>query len=108
MARKDSCIIVGRCGGFCLKDHPRLLDVYIYAPYEKRMENCLNRLGMNEKTAKKMIAEVDAARENYHRLYIPGYKTPFSCSDLCIDSSAFGVRGTAEVIADAARRKFGW
>lgn len=106
-ARGKSCIIVGRCGSFCLKNQPRRLDVYIYAPYEKRLENCISRLGMSEKAAKKTIAEVDAAREKYHRLYIPGYKNPFSCSDLCLNSSAYGVKGTAEIIADVVRRKFG-
>lgn len=106
-ARKKSCIIVGRCGSFCLKGQSRLLNVYIYAPYESRLENCVSRLAMSERTAKKTIFEVDAAREKYHRLYIPGYKNPFSESDLCLNSSAYGVKGTAEIIADVARRKFG-
>ncbi len=105
-ARKESCIIVGRCGSFCLKDHPRLLNIFIYAPYEKRLENCVERLGMTEKTAKKTLSEVDAARESYHKIYIPGYKTPFSGSDLCINSSTYGVKGTAEIIADVVCRKF--
>jgi cytidylate kinase len=90
-----------------LKEHPRVLNVYIYAPYEKRLENCITRLEMSEKVAKKMIAEVDAARENYHRLYIPEYRSPLYNSDLCINSSTNGVSGTAEIIADVARRKFG-
>ena len=33
-AKKESCIIVGRCGGYCLRNEERLLKVYIYAPYD--------------------------------------------------------------------------
>jgi len=52
-----------------------------------------------------MIKEVDAARENYHRMYVPGYANPFDNRDICIDSSRFGVDGTAEVLAEIVRSK---
>lgn len=105
MAAKESCIIVGRCGDYVLKDHPKKLSIYVYAPYEARLDNCINKLGMDEKTARRMIKEVDAARENYHKLYVPGYTNAFDNRDICIDSSRFGVDGTAEVLADIVRSR---
>ena len=48
-ARKGSCIIVGRCGAYCLRNEPRLLRVYIYAPYEVRLKNCVEYFGMTGK-----------------------------------------------------------
>lgn len=106
-ARKESCIIVGRCGGYCLKNHPKLLRVYIYAPYEIRLKNCIEKLSMNEKTAVKTIAAVDKARENYHKTYIPGYENATIASDLCINSGAYSVKEAAEIIKQAAKVKFG-
>ena len=44
LAQKESCIIVGRCADSVLRDHPRCLNIYIYAPYEKRLANCIREV----------------------------------------------------------------
>ncbi|MCC8044142.1 MAG: cytidylate kinase-like family protein [Clostridiales bacterium] len=100
-ASKGSCIIVGRCGDYILRDFPNHLSVYIYAPYEERLKNCVETLMMDEKTARKMIREVDMARTYYQRKYCPEIRSPRDCSALMIDSSRFGVEGTADMIAEA-------
>lgn len=106
-AKKESCIIVGRCGGYCLKDHPNLLKVYIYAPEKVRLQNCVTHLGMSEKEGAKMIREIDNAREHYHRTYIPGYKNAALDSDLCINTGTYDVKQAAALIKQAAMIKFG-
>lgn len=103
---KDSCIIVGRCADSILRDYENKLCVYIYAPFEKRLKNCTDILQMDHKTAKRMIREVDAARDNYHKTYCPGWSSPFDYKDIMIDSSCFGIDKTAEIIAAIARDKF--
>lgn len=102
-ANRESCIIVGRCGDYILRDLPNHLSVYIYAPYEARLKNCTETLMMEEKTARKMIREVDMARNYYRQKYCPGLNTDTDCRHLMIDSSRFGVEGTAEIIAQTAR-----
>lgn len=102
----DSCIIVGRCSEYILKDRPNILRVYVYAPFEERLKNCTEILGMDLKTARRMIKEVDNARENYHKLYVPGYNHPFDNRDICIDSSKFGIDGSAEILRNIVREKF--
>ena len=59
IAAKQSCIIVGRCADSILSDFENHLNVYIYAPYEVRLYNCTHDLMMDEKTAKKMIGEIN-------------------------------------------------
>lgn len=98
LAKKESCIIVGRCADSVLADYKNRLSVYIYAPYEKRLQNCTEILKMEEKTARKMIREVDRSRELYHRRYCPEYTDAFSNRDLLIDSSRFGIDKTAEIL----------
>ncbi len=98
LAKKESCIIVGRCAESILADWKNHLRVYIYAPYEKRLKNCTEILKMEEKTARKMIREVDRSRELYHRRYCPEYTDAFSNRDLLIDSSRFGIEKTAEIL----------
>lgn len=103
LANTQSCIIVGRCADYILRDKKNILNVYIYASYEQRLHNCTHLLGMDEKTASRMIKDVDLARDNYHRTYVPGYKSPFDNRHLCIDSGHFGIEGTAKLIADLVR-----
>jgi cytidylate kinase len=105
-AKDESCIIVGRCGSYCLKDHPRLLRVYVYAPYEARLKNCVEIFGMSEKEASKAIDRIDIVRENYHKAYIEGYVNPMLESDLCINSASYTIEGAAKLIKDVALMRF--
>jgi len=106
IAQRESCIIVGRCAGYILRDHPRCLNVFIYSPYEQRLKNCIESLQMDLKTAKKMIRDVDKARENYRHRYCPDMKKAYDGYDLMIDSSHFGIEKTAKILADIVRSQF--
>ena len=107
IAAMESCIIVGRCGDYCLRHVDRVLDVYVYASFEKRLENCKSILGMDEKTARLMIQDVDKARENYRRKYCKDMAGVFDNRDICIDSGKFGAEATAEILCGIARSVFG-
>jgi len=107
VAEKESCIIVGRCADYVLKHLDYVMNVYIYAPYADRLANCVGPLHMEKSEAKKMIANVDKARDSYHRLYA-GY--PADDPDhmhLIVNSSLLEVDGTAQALAAIAREKFG-
>jgi len=107
LTSKDSCIIVGRCADYILKDDPNAVHVYIFAPYADRLANCVGTLGMDKSEAKRMIAEVDKARYAYHKhfaKYAPGdpkYK------HVIINSALLEVEGTAQALAAIIHQKFG-
>lgn len=107
MASRESCIIVGRCADSILRDYKNHLNIYIYAPYEVRLRNCVEELMMEEKTAKKMIREVDLARTNCQKKYCPEVKTVFDHKDLMIDSSKFGIGKTAALLSRMIRELWG-
>ena len=100
----ESCIIVGRCGHYLLREHPRGLHIYIYAPYEVRLRNCMDVLKMDEKTAHRMLKDVDKARDAYRRRYSKGLDGIYDAFDLMIDSSRFGVEGTVLIIKEIAKK----
>lgn len=106
LAQKESCIIVGRCADSILMDMENHLNVYIYAPVEARLRNCVEILKMDEKTAKKMIREVDRSRELYHRRYCPEYVCPSTNKDIMLDSSRFGPDGTAKILVTLVKELF--
>ena len=106
LAKQESCIIVGRCADSVLRDVPRSLHIYVYAPYEARMKNCVEKLEMDAKTAKKMIADVDKAREIYRLRYSEGVKSVLDHRHLLIDSSRFGPEMTAHLLSMIVKEAF--
>ena len=106
LARKSSCILVGRCADYLLQNQPNVINIFVYAPFKAKLENCISELGMTEDEAKKAIMKVDKARTAYHKRYA-GY-TPYDPKhkQLMIDSSLLGVEGTADMIAEIVKKKF--
>ena len=106
MADKHSCIFVGRCADYILRDHENCMNVFIYAPKQARLNNCIDTLGMNLEEAKKMIRDVDKARDLYWKRYAGYLPTDYNHRHLMIDSSVFGVTGTVEILADIVKGTF--
>ncbi len=105
-AEKDSAIFVGRCADYILRDYPNVLNIYIYAPENERYLNCVNALKMSPKEAKKMMEEVDRAREQYWHRYAGHSPADFESTHLMINSSLFGIHDTAKILADIAKDRF--
>lgn len=106
LAEKNNCIIVGRCSDFILSEVERSMHIYIYASYEARLKHCIEDLHMDETEARRMMKSVDEARDSYHMQYAGYLPDDKRHKDILIDSSLFGVEGTAEFLADAVKRKF--
>lgn len=106
LVEKESCIIVGRCSDYILKNMENAFHVYIYASFEDKLKNCVELLGMKEDEARKMIVDVDKARASYHKHYAGYAINDRNYKDLMINSSLVGVDGTAELLADIVRKKF--
>lgn len=86
-AAKGNCVIVGRCAGQVLKDHPKCLRLYLHAPVEYRVKRLMETEGLGEKEARKKISQVDRRRGEYHRYYTHCIWGMSSNYHLCIDTS---------------------
>jgi cytidylate kinase len=106
LAEKNNCIIVGRCSDFILSEVQRSIHIYIYASYEARLRHCIKDLHMEEAEARRTMKCVDEARDSYHMQYAGYLPDDKRHKDILIDSSLFGVEGTAAFLADAVKRKF--
>ncbi|AND83551.1 cytidylate kinase-like family protein [Clostridium tyrobutyricum] len=106
LADKESCIIVGRCADFLLRDHKNCLNIFIYASKEARFENCVKTLKMRPEEARKMITEVDRARNTYYKNYAGYSMEDIKNKHIMIDSSLFGVQGTAHILSEIIKKRF--
>lgn len=104
LAEKESCIIVGRCADVVLADRTDVLNIRVFAPYEDRFRNCIEKLGMDERTARKMIDRIDRSREQYHKEYGGCELTKYT--DILINTARFGIKGSAKQLCGIVRQHF--
>lgn len=105
-AAQESCVFVGRCADYILRDQPSLVTVFITAPLEFRIRQVMNKEGITETMALKKIQQGEDQRANYYNYYTGkkwGHATGY---DLCIDSSILGLTTTEKFIADFIRKRF--
>lgn len=106
LATNEDCVFVGRCVDYLLKDVENVLSIYVYAPIEYRLKTSVETLGLSDKEAKKYVEGVDKARMDFYRYNIGAHYDSMLYRDLLVDSSVFGVEGSAELICNAAKMKF--
>ncbi|MBQ0028268.1 MAG: cytidylate kinase-like family protein [Lachnospiraceae bacterium] len=106
LADKGSCIIVGRCADYVLRNNENVLNVFIYASYGSRIKNAVDVLNLEAEEALKRIKGVDKARDNYHLRYAKYLPNDMNHIHVMLDSGTLGVEGTAQAIVKIAKDRF--
>ncbi len=104
LAAKESCVIIGRCADYVLRDNPHTVNLFIYADIQKRAVRVAGRRGITEAKAKDIIIKTDKQRANYYNYYTSLKWGRIENYDLCIDSGRIGCDKAAEVIAEYVSR----
>lgn len=100
LAATESCIIIGRCADFVLKDEENVLSVFIHAPKEYCLKQAGKKLNMTERELEKFIQKTDKYRADYYRYHTGREWTDARNYDLCLDSSKLGYeRCVQEIMA---------
>lgn len=107
IAQKGSCIIVGRCADYVLRDEKCLTSVFLSAPYEERTRRVMERLDVDQATAHKIIDKKDRNRKDFYNGYTLGHWGEAATYHLCLDSSILGIEGSADLIIEFAKKKAG-
>ena len=102
LSDKEDCVIVGRCANHILQD--RTLSVFIYAPFETRVKNVMERLDREEKSARKLVKRMDKERRSYYEFFTDEKWLDMGQYDLCIDSSRFTTEESVKILKEAYER----
>lgn len=105
LAARGSCIIIGRLADYILRDNPNCVKVFIYAPFEKRVEIIKNKHGISEGDAKKLVKKMDAARREYYTYYSNGKWDRKEGKDILLNRATFGVKGCVDILEAMARAR---
>lgn len=99
-ADEGSCIFVGRCADYVLRDYKNVINIFITADIDQRIQRVAEREKCDEATAQKIIADRESSRASYYNYYT-GKKWGHSASyDLCINSSILGIEGTVKFLKE--------
>lgn len=97
-AADHSCIFIGRCADYVLRDFPRCVNVFITADMTDRISSVVKRNGCTENEARSIIERGDKERADFYNFYSSGTWGAASTYHLCINSSVLGIDRTAEYI----------
>lgn len=69
LAAKESCVIVGRCADFVLKDEPNVLKIFCYTDLNNAVSRCVSEYGIAENHAEAAIRKMNRNRIHHYEYY---------------------------------------
>ena len=98
IAEKGSCVIVGRCADYILKDHENVINVFIHADMETRMKRAIEEYGHSEKEVKSVVKKYDKKRSNHYTTYTCRKWGERQNYDLMLNSKTLGIDGCVNLL----------
>ncbi len=105
-AKEGSCVFVGRCADYILRDFPNTVNIFITASMKYRIDQIMNKQHMDYEEARKFIESKESKRAAYYNYYTGKKWGAAESYDLCIDSSILGFVETEKIIASFIRKRF--
>lgn len=104
-AQESSCVFLGRCADYVLRDFDNVVNVFITASLDFRTQIVAREKGISQEEARKIIGQKERNRAEYYHYYTGKQWGAAASYDLCIDASLLGVQETERIIADFVRKK---
>ena len=98
LAKRESCIIVGRCANYILKDDPDVVNVFVHAPIGFKLKRAQSRHYMPDAELRNYLAKVDERKADYFFKYTGCEWTDVKNYDLSLDTEKLGIRGCVDLI----------
>ena len=105
IANKESCVIIGRCANFVLKDKKNVVKVFIYSNMNDKIKRATEYYGLDTNKAEKEINRINKLRANHYKYYTDNEWRDSSNYDLFINSDELGVEKTADLICNFVKEK---
>lgn len=99
LADQESCVIVGKCADYVLRDKTNVVSVYIEAPRAFCLKRTMEHMGVTKEVAEATIEKTDKYRADYYKYYTHGnYWTNPVNYDLTLNSEKVGIEECVELI----------
>ena len=105
LAKKEPCVIVGRCADYILRDTADCLTIFIHASDEKRAERIVSVYGQREESPAQRLHDKDNKRRAYYELYTDTQWGVVDNYEICLDSGKIGIDCCVNIIVDLYKNK---
>ena len=99
LAQKGSCVIVGRCADYVLKDYPGCINVFICASKEDRKNRVMDKYHLSERKAAEKMKKIDRERKYYYETYSGKEWGSIQSHQILMNSSLLGKEKIVEYLA---------
>lgn len=106
IAERESCVIMGRCSDYVLREDDRCVSLFLTADEDDRVRRVMERLEVDEAKAEKIITSTNKRRAEYYNYYTGKKWGDAASYHLCVNVTALGEEDTADFICDFVKRKF--
>lgn len=103
LAEQESCVIVGRCADYILREREDVLNVFVHAPVADRAKRIVEVYGETAVAPELRLREKDKKRSINYKYYTEQEWGRSQNYHLTIDSSAFGIKGCVDMIFDLVK-----
>ncbi|MBR0596327.1 AAA family ATPase [Sinanaerobacter chloroacetimidivorans] len=105
LAQENSCVIVGRCADYILRDMENTVHVFIHSDFQDKINRMVQYYGVQEKNAKETMQKTDRKRASYYNYYTGGKWGLAENYDLSVKTSAVTTDGAVQMIQEFAKMK---
>lgn len=107
LAATTSFIVLGKCADHVLKDCDNVVSFYVEAPRSACVKSIMNKMGVSEAQAHKLISKTDKYRADYYKYYTGGnYWTNPVNYDMTLNSDRIGRKECVDLVEHYVRTKF--
>ena len=108
LADEGSCVLIGRCADYILRDQPDVVRVFVHAPADFCLQEAMKVNSLPERDVERLIVKTDDYRARYSKYYTGQEWKDARNYDLSLNSAKLGFDGTVEAILAyiEVRKKF--
>lgn len=106
ISQKNSVVVIGRCGSYVLKNHPRHISIFLHADMNFRLKRVQEIYKLSEKEALKFIKSVDVSRARYVHEFTKNDMHDVRQYHLSLDTGVLGMDGAEDVIMNYIHTRF--
>ena len=98
LAEEGSCVIVGRCADYVLRENPDTVSIFVKADMPSKIQRAVTYYGVEKDKAEDRIRKADKQRASYYNYYATATWGDVDNYDLVVDTGVLGVEGAVELI----------
>lgn len=105
VSKNASCVIVGRCADYILKNKKNVYSIFLYSSLENEVKRAVKYYGLKKEDASRKITKINKQREKHYKYYTERNWRNFSNYNACLNVDELGIENTVDVIINMIQKE---